>query len=177
MADCIICQIVEGKIPSKKVYEDDELVAILDVNGANPGHCFVIPKQHFPIMEQVPDNIIAKAFSVANKISISIFDELKAQGTNLFVANGIPAGQKVAHFMINVVPRYEGDIVNMTWKPRQLSEEEMSAVELKIKEHSENIGGFSVSSKPKSLDSKKIESISSEEDEDNYLMKSLTRIP
>jgi len=56
--DCILCHIVNGKIPSKKLYEDDECIAILDVNGASPGHSFVIPKEHYPILEKVPDHLV-----------------------------------------------------------------------------------------------------------------------
>ena len=77
--NCIICQIVGGKIPSKKVYEDGLIMAVLDVNGANPGHCFVMPKNHYPIIEQVPDSEIGKMFQVSNKISTAIFEALGAQ--------------------------------------------------------------------------------------------------
>src|SRR3990167_8983145 len=100
---CIICQIVGGRIPSKKVYEDDLIMAVLDVNGANPGHSFVIPKNHYPIIEQVPDSEIGKMFQISNKILISI---------------------------------------QLLTFPKQLSEEEMSTVELKLKDSAKNVGGF-----------------------------------
>ncbi len=175
MADkCLICQIVEGEVPSKKIYEDDDIVAILDYNGANPGHSFVIPKQHTPILEQIPSPIIGSLFNVANKISSAIFDTLKVQGTNIFVANGIPAGQKVAHCMVNVIPRKENDGINLQWPPKQLSEEEMSTIELKIKEEIGSIG-FSEAPKQKQEKPKQIsEEVSGE---DNYLLKQLKRIP
>lgn len=131
---CLICQIVEGKIPSFKIAENAKAIAVLDINGANPGHTFIIPKGHYPIIEQVPDEDMGALFSLANKVSVALFDLLGAEGTNIFVANGIPAGQTVAHFLINVVPRKQGDGINFQWKPRQLSEEEISTIELKIKE-------------------------------------------
>ena len=131
---CLICQIVEGKIPSFRVYEGHRAVAILDVNGANPGHCFVIPKIHYPILEQVPDDDIAEAFSIANKLSVALFDHLGAEGTNIFVANGIPAGQTVAHFMVNVIPRRQNDGINLQWQPKQITEEEVATIELKLKD-------------------------------------------
>ena len=173
--NCVICQIISGSVPSEKIYEDDEILVFLDVNGANPGHCFVVPKQHYPIMEQIPDQFIAKLFSISNKVSMAIFDELGAQGTNIFVTNGISAGQKVAHFMINVVPRQENDGVNLQWQPRQLSQEEMSTVELKLKEEAEHVGGFETDDKP----TEKLESDQSEvvSGEDNFLVRSLRRIP
>ena len=92
---CIVCQIVGNKIPSKKVYEDELIMAVLDINGANPGHCFVMPKNHYPIIEQVPDIEIGRLFQVSNKLSSAIFESLGAQGTNIFVANGIPAGAQI----------------------------------------------------------------------------------
>lgn len=173
--ECIICKILEGQIPSKKLYEDEDILAILDFNGANPGHCFVIPKQHIPIMEQVPPHLVGRLFNVANKISSAIFETLKVQGTNIFVANGVPAGQKVAHFMINIIPRKENDGINLQWQPRQLSEEEMSTVELKIKEEIGNIG---IGETPKVEKPKATEQITEEiSGEDNYLVKQLRRIP
>ncbi|MBI2651288.1 HIT domain-containing protein [Candidatus Woesearchaeota archaeon] len=172
---CIICQIVENKVPSLKVYEDDITLAVLDINGANPGHCFVMPKNHYPIIEQVPDEELASVFGIANKISSAIFDSLKVQGTNIFVANGIPAGQTVAHFMVNVIPRKENDGINLQWKPKQLSEEEMSTVELKLKEQVENIE-VKPEKKKRQISSQKAEPkfIS---DEDDFFMSQMRRIP
>ena len=174
---CLLCQIIEGKIPSKKVYEDDLILAVLDVNGANPGHCFVLPKNHYPILEQVPDPEIAGLFNVANKISSAIFENLGVQGTNIFVANGVPAGQTVAHFMLHVIPRLENDKVNLQWQPKQLTEEEMSTVELKIKEQTKNIGGFKAEKTEKVV--KKPEPAASSDDDNNedYFGRQLDRIP
>jgi histidine triad (HIT) family protein len=179
MADkCVICQIIEGEVPAKKIYEDDDIVAILDFNGANPGHSFVIPKQHIPILEQVPSHLIGKMFNIANKISSAIFDTLKVQGTNIFVANGVPAGQKVAHLMIHIIPRKENDGVNLQWAPKQLSEEEMSTVELKIKEEIGNVGFGESPKTAVSAQPKKAESIKKDvSGEESYLTKQLKRIP
>jgi histidine triad (HIT) family protein len=174
--NCIICQIINGKVPSKKIYEDDECIVILDVNGANPGHSFVIPKEHIPILEKVPDHTIGHLFSIANKVSSAIFETLKIQGTNIFVANGVAAGQKVAHFMINVIPRNENDNVNLQWNPKQLSEEEMSTVELKLKESAQNIGYFE-KKEPKKTISKSSPVEEAIEGDENYLIKQLDRRP
>jgi histidine triad (HIT) family protein len=176
---CLICQIVANKVPAYKIYEDDLTLAILDVNGANPGHCFVIPKNHYPIIEQVPDQELANLFTVANKISSSIFENLKVQGTNIFVANGIPAGQIVAHFMINVIPRKDNDGVNLQWKPKQLTEEEMSTVELKLKEQIKNIsvGKIEKTETPKITAEKPATLPISDDDEDDYIFKQIRRIP
>jgi len=175
--ECILCGIISGKIPSKKIYEDDNAIVILDINGASPGHAFVIPKEHYPIIEQIPDPMVGILFDLANKTSSAIFETLNIQGTNIFVTNGVAAGQKVAHFMINVVPRNENDGINMDWQPKQLSDEEMSTVELKLKDAAQNIGGFEspTASQPKKQTEQKV--VTLDNDEDNYLIKQLNRIP
>tara|TARA_Y100000310_G_scaffold328008_1_gene395323 strand:+ start:223 stop:762 length:540 start_codon:yes stop_codon:yes gene_type:complete len=173
---CVLCQIVSNRVPSYKVYEDDLTLVVLDVNGANPGHCFVIPKNHYPIIEQVPDEELGNHFIVANKISSAIFEVLKVQGTNIFIRNGIPAGQQVAHFMINVIPRKENDGVNLLWKPRQLSEEEMSTVELKIKEQIKGTGVQKTPTRKKEEPQKEVAAPLLDE-EDDYFMQQLRKIP
>ena len=176
---CLVCQIVEGNVPSKRVFEDDSLLAVLDVNGANPGHCFIMPKEHYPIIEQVPDKEIGKIFNVANRISSAVFETLQAQGTNIFVANGIPAGQTVAHFMVNVIPRFEKDGINLQWQPRQLDEEEMSTVELKLKEQAKSIGSFQAEGKKENAHEEHFAKspAADEDEEDDYFSRQMKRIP
>ena len=175
MQSCAVCQIINNTIPSKKVYEDELILAVLDVNGANPGHCFVMPKNHYPILEQVPDTEVARLFQVSNKISSAIFESLGVQGTNIFVANGIPAGQTVAHFTINVIPRKENDGINLQWHPKQLDEEEMSTVELKLKEQAKDIGEFEKEEKKEKVSEPKPVPLSDEGEE--YFASQMRRIP
>jgi len=173
MSDCKICDIISsGK--ANKIYEDEKIIGILCPEPVAAGHIWIIPKDHYPIIENIPDYEVSKMFSIANKISISLFESLKVQGTNIFVANGPAAGQIVSHFIINIIPRMPNDSINMTWQPRQLTEEEMSTVELSIKEQVKSVGYFEKEkAKPIELD-KKREVISNAED---YLVKSLRRIP
>jgi histidine triad (HIT) family protein len=175
MADsCIICQIIEGSIASKKVYEDEEIIAFLDFNGAARGHTFIAPKKHFAIFEQIPDALITKIFSLSNKVSSALFETLGAHGTNIFITNGVSAGQTIAHFTVNVIPRKEGDGINLQWKPRQLSEEEMSTVELRVKGETKNIGVSGTT--PIEKAAKKEEPRQAfESDEENYLWRSVNR--
>ncbi len=108
---CIFCQIISGKIPSKKVYEDDKVIAVLDVNPAAIGHVLLLPKEHYAIMPQISDPEIGYLFSIAKHVSQAMLRSLKVEGTNIFVANGLAAGQKAQHFMIHIIPRKEGDKV------------------------------------------------------------------
>ncbi|MBI2656264.1 HIT domain-containing protein [Candidatus Woesearchaeota archaeon] len=85
---CIFCQIIAGKVQSRKVYEDDIVVALLDINPANPGHILLMTKEHYSIMPQVPDDEIAHVFMVSKSLSNSMLRSIDAQGTNIIVANG-----------------------------------------------------------------------------------------
>lgn len=173
MTECKICAMIEsGEL--KKVYEDEKIVAVLAPEPVSDGHIWVMPKKHYPIIEQIPDYEVGSIFSLTNKISISLFEILKVHGTNIFVQNGVAAGQKYSHFIVSIIPRMPNDNINLSWQPRQLTEEEMSTVEIKIKENIRTVGYFE-KEKPKPVDlDGKSEMLSDQED---YLVKSLRRIP
>lgn len=173
MAECKICNLIKSN-ELKQIYADAKMVAVLCPEPVSKGHVWVMPKKHSPIMEQIADFDIADLFSLANKISVSLFEVLQAQGTNIFVQNGVEAGQKFNHFMINIIPRQPDDVINLELQPRQLTEEEMSTVELKIKEQTKQIGEFK-EEKPDPLNLDK--QIEEEPEEDNFFSNHLRRIP
>ena len=106
---CIFCQIISRKVPAKKVYEDDQCIAILDINPAAKGHLLLLPKEHYAIMPQIPEPILAHLSVVSKHLSQLLLKSLKVDGTTIFVANGLAAGQKAQHFMIHIIPRKEDD--------------------------------------------------------------------
>ena len=150
-------------------------IAILHPLPVVPGHILLFPKKHYTIFENIPDYEVASIFKVASKLSIVVFEGLGAEGTNVMLTNGIAAGQKYNHVTINIIPRKSDDGINFSWKPKHLSEEEMSTVELKLREHTKNIGAFE-KEEPKPVNLKrKSEKISGREE--NYLIRQLRRIP
>lgn len=171
MAECDFCRLIEK---GQKVFEDEKCAAILHPSPAAPGHLLVVPKSHFTIMEQVPDYIIAHLAAVANKASVALFDVLRAQGTNVIIANGTAAGQKSPHFAIHTIPRFPNDGLSFAWQPKQVSEDAMSSVELMLKEEAKSIGNFEDEKKEpiKEEAAHKIDGA-----EENYLIKHLRRIP
>ncbi len=172
MSNCNLCTLAEEK--KDLLYEDERLVALLHPTPAREGHILIVPKQHFAIMEQVPDFVMSELFIKTNKISTACFEGLGADGTNIIIRNGIAAGQKQNHFSIDVIPRKENDGLNFAWVTKRLSEEEMSTVELKLKEEVQGVGEFE-KEKPKPLEIKKPQELS--DSEDDYLMKQLKRLP
>jgi histidine triad (HIT) family protein len=111
-AQCPFCKIVSGEIPSKKVYEDDKILAILDINPATKGHTLVLPKEHYPIMPLIPQETFTHLFVKVKEIAQCIKDALLCPGVTVFIANGGAAGQQSSHFMIHIVPRDGNDGLN-----------------------------------------------------------------
>ncbi|MBW2982116.1 HIT domain-containing protein [Candidatus Woesearchaeota archaeon] len=131
---CIFCQIIDGKVSSKKIYEDDICVAVLDINPANPGHLLLMPKEHYQIMPMIPDEELAHLSMVAKALSHAMLKVLKAEGTDIFIANGIAAGQRAQHFMVHIIPRKQGDKLPLDIPQKDLSPEEISAVKKVVQE-------------------------------------------
>ena len=131
---CIFCQIIDGKVASKKVYEDDLSLGILDINPANPGHVLLMPKEHFPLMPLIPEDIIAHLFMVAKAISRVMLTAVNAEGAYIFVANGSAAGQRAQHFMLHVIPRKTGDKVKMDIPVKKLSKKKVDEARQAIEE-------------------------------------------
>ena len=129
---CIFCQIVAGKVQSRKVYEDEKVVALLDINPANPGHILLLTKEHYSIMPQVPDEEVAHLFMVAKSLSNSMLRGIDAQGTNIIVANGVAAGQRAQHFMAHIIPRKENDGINFVLPQKTMEQQELEAVGNKL---------------------------------------------
>lgn len=126
---CIFCQIISGKVQSKKVYEDGKCIAILDINPANPGHVLLMPKEHHAVLPQIPEEDIGHLFMVSKAISNAMLKGLKVTGTNVFVANGVAAGQRAQHFMIHVIPRKENDgITTFAIPQRQMPDSDLEEI-------------------------------------------------
>ncbi len=173
MSECEICAAIKAK--KGKLYEDEKVFAFLATKPCTTGHVILASKEHWPILEQIPDYIVAELFSKANKISMACFETIGAEGTNILIQNGVAAGQKHAHAIIHIIPRREGDKLNLNWKTKQLSEEEMGTIELTVKQEASNIGAFETE-KPKPVEIKGPEKIEAGPEED-YLLKQLERLP
>ena len=132
--ECIFCAIVEGKIPSAKVYEDDHVFAFMDVAPANPGHLLIIPKQHYRNIFDMPADVGSKIMEVAVLLANGIKDALKPDGLNLFQSNEPAAFQTVFHFHLHLIPRWEEDPLRLPWKPSEGDIEEINSIAVKIQQ-------------------------------------------
>lgn len=133
MDNCIFCKILAGEIPSTTVYEDDDFKAILDVNPAARGHVIILPKKHAANIYELPDEDASKVMVVAKKIATAVRDAFHCDGVNILQNNGEAAGQTVFHLHVHVIPRFDGDTVNIGWKPGDMPED-MDVIAKEIKD-------------------------------------------
>lgn len=130
--DCIFCKIVAGEITAYKVYEDDRVLAFLDITPVNPGHTLVIPKAHYENLLDLPEEEARNLISTIKKISSAILAGVESSGFNLGLNNGEAAGQVVKHVHFHIMPRLDGD-GHKLWSGQPYGEGEAQAVTAKIK--------------------------------------------
>lgn len=118
--DCIFCKIIAGEIPAKKVYEDELVMAFLDVSPHTDGHTLIIPKKHYKDILEMDDEILKHIQCTAKKIFKLYEDKLDIKGMTLVQNNGY--GQEVKHYHIHLVPRYKDDKLYFTHRKNNLSE-------------------------------------------------------
>jgi histidine triad (HIT) family protein len=107
MTTCIFCKIIEGTIPSMKIYEDDHVYAFMDIMPATKGHVLLVPKAHCENIYEMTEQQASRLFAVAPKIANAIQAEFNPKGMNLLQNNGSFAGQAVFHFHLHFIPRYD----------------------------------------------------------------------
>jgi len=107
--DCVFCAIASGEIPSFKVYEDDLVLAYLDINPFTKGHTLVIPKEHVTGLLDADEALLAAVIARVKKVAAHLKQALPCDGFNILQNNGAAAGQTVMHLHFHIVPRYEGE--------------------------------------------------------------------
>ena len=103
---CVFCQIVDGSLPSHRVYEDMDVLAFLDIQQTTAGHTIVIPKHHYDHFLSTPKHVMNQVMNVAQRIGQAQIQTLEAKGVNLLSNVLKAAGQSVFHFHVHVIPRY-----------------------------------------------------------------------
>ncbi len=132
--DCIFCKIVAGELPAATVYEDDDVIAFMDIGPVIKGHTLVVPKAHSESVADTPDELLAKMIVVVKRIAHAQSVGLAADGVNVTQANGAVAGQVVPHIHFHVIPRFDDDNHHWNWVSHQYDTgEEMNAFADKIK--------------------------------------------
>jgi histidine triad (HIT) family protein len=113
--DCVFCKIASGQIPSAKIYEDEVIVAFLDIGPISDGHTLVMPRQHFEKVHNCPPELLVQIWTRLGRIAGAVSLAVGADGYNVLCNNGRAAGQVVDHLHFHIVPRKSGDGVFTQW--------------------------------------------------------------
>ena len=107
--DCLFCKIIEGSIPSEKIYEDDEVMVFLDIKPTTNGDSLVVPKKHYKDFLSVPNDLLIHMYDVIKKLYPLYQERLHCDG--LTICHNTDYGQEIKHFHIHFIPRYKDDEV------------------------------------------------------------------
>lgn len=115
--NCVFCKIVKGLEKAEILYENENVLSILDINPINFGHALVIPKEHYENFLSLPEEIYVDLLKAVKIVSQAILDSIepKPEGFNILSNNGFVAGQRIFHFHFHIIPRHSGD--GLRYKP------------------------------------------------------------
>ncbi|MDZ4198744.1 MAG: HIT family protein [Kiritimatiellia bacterium] len=119
--DCVFCRILSGRLPSETVLDTPDVRAFLDIGPIVKGHVLVIPKDHVEQITDLSAPALHRLAEATQKIARALFDDLDADGVNIFQANGAAAGQVVPHVHYHVIPRYNQDGHHWNWTSQTYS--------------------------------------------------------
>jgi len=107
--DCIFCKIIKGEIPCTKVYEDENVLAFLDIGPVNKGHTLVMPKEHHETLLDLPEDVLCSVSKAVKKISKAVKEGTGCGGFCILQNNYKVSGQLVPHYHVHIIPRLETD--------------------------------------------------------------------
>ena len=131
---CIFCKIVVKQAPSSIIYEDESVMAFLDIRPLNIGHSLVIPKAHYVDIFDIPEEKLSQIHRAAKHVSFAIKKATEADGISIIQQNGKAAGQDIFHFHVHVVPRFEGEKLPPFSELREVDRSKLDAMAKKIKQ-------------------------------------------
>ena len=132
--NCLFCKIIKTEIPSKIIFEDDLCMAFLDINPFSIGHMVLVPKEHFMIMQAVPNEVMGHLGIISKSLCNLLNKTYNPKNVEVFIANGNGAGQQVGHFCMHIIPIYEDSNLDFTTKSDvKLNEKELLELTEKLK--------------------------------------------
>ena len=133
--NCIFCKMVAGEIPVTKVYEDQDVLAFLDIGPVSDGHTLLIPKRHYEKLDDCPVEFLGKFTCRLGELAKAIVSGMGSDGYNVLCNNGRAAGQLVGHVHFHIIPRNAGDGVFRRWASYEYEQGKAEDVAEKIREN------------------------------------------
>lgn len=131
--NCIFCSVLAGEMPGEVVQEDEHTVAFMDIAPWTRGHAVVVPRRHVADLYEIEDEELARVNAAGRRLALRMRDKLGVDGVNLLNSTGSAAWQTVFHFHLHVIPRYDGDPLELPTQPEKADPEEMARVAAEIR--------------------------------------------
>lgn len=133
--ECTFCRIIAHRLPAEVLYENERVIAILDINPIHYGHALVIPKVHCLDFLSIPETDLHDVLHATQIVARAIVKSLNLEGYNIFSNNGRIAGQSVFHFHMHITPRYPGDNIKFVLQLKAYQDGAMADYAAKIRQH------------------------------------------
>ncbi|MFH1786459.1 MAG: HIT domain-containing protein [archaeon] len=134
MPDCIFCKILAGQIPAHMIYTNDSAASFLDISPAAEGHSLVVPKKHYETLSDIPSEEFKNLMSAVKKVANAVVASTASTGFNIIQANKPSAGQVVPHVHFHVVPRKDGDGLQMDFNRKSPTPEQLKSTAGRIRQ-------------------------------------------
>lgn len=132
---CIFCRIARKQAPASVVYEDEAVLAFLDIKPLSEGHTLVIPKEHYATVFDIPEELVAQLHKVVKRVALAVREVTKADGISIIQQNGKAADQDVFHLHVHVIPRFEGQKLTRFRETVETERENLNQVAVNIRRH------------------------------------------
>jgi histidine triad (HIT) family protein len=127
-SDCVFCKIAAGQIPCHRVFENEQVLAFLDIAPLSTGHTVVIPKSHAERLDQLGPEVAAEIARHLGELGRRVVSVTKAEGYNVLQNNGAVAGQVVPHVHFHIIPRRSDDGLGYRWNAKSAAQDELAAL-------------------------------------------------
>jgi histidine triad (HIT) family protein len=135
MDGCVFCKMVAGEIPVARVYEDEAVLAFLDIGPISDGHTLVVPRQHCTRIHECDPELLAEVARRLGKIAEAVVAAMGSDGYNVLSNNGAAAGQVVDHLHFHIIPRKAGDRVFTQWPSYRYRKGQIEEIAARIRQN------------------------------------------
>jgi histidine triad (HIT) family protein len=132
---CAFCNIARKQAPASFVYEDENVLAFLDIRPLNEGHTLVVPKEHYATIFEAPEELVAHLHRIVKRVALAVRESTKADGISIIQQNGKAAGQEIFHLHVHVIPRYEGQKLPRFGEISEADREKLNQVAANLRRH------------------------------------------
>ncbi len=130
---CPFCLMSENKIQTTRIYEDENFMAVLEINPANKGHAILFPKRHAKSITELNEQETEDLTKIIKKLTCAL--EKISEGLTILLSQGRVSSQRFDHLVINLIPRSKNDSIKIEWQPEQIKEPELEKIKQNIIEN------------------------------------------